>query len=158
MAPRNNETQIRRMWLASNIGLAAAGAVDDIMTLTAMYRLRIRGWDFVCQIGQWEPTAVGGRVMGNGEITRAITSQTDFGLQVARTVIHGIQDILAADYVGGVGSPIATLRRWLTKEEANQLGLVLDYGESINVINELEQVGAGASGHSIHGYFFYDQI
>jgi len=158
MAPRNNETQIRRMWLASNIGLVAAGTVDAIMTMTAMYRLRIRGWDFVCQIGQADLTAVAGRAMGNGEVTRAIISQTDYGLQVARTIVLSLSDIAAADNVGSCGSPIAELRRWLSKEEANALGLVLDYGESINVINELEQVGAGGSGHSIHGYFYYDQI
>lgn len=153
-----NETQIRRHWLTSAIGLVAAGAVQDILTFTAMYRLRIRGWDFVLNITEFTPTAVPGRVHSMAEVTRSTEHFTDYGLQVVRCGLLGMADVLAADHVGMGGEASAYLKRFLSVEEANKLGLVLDYGEAIRVIHDLEQVGAGGTGSNVHGYFFYDQI
>ena len=156
--PPNRNIQIRRQWVASNIGLVAAGAVAAVLTMTATQPIRIRGWDFAAQIGQFEPTGLPFRVLGMCEVTRATVHWTDYGLQVIRNVLHAVNDVAMAEFVGGAGEAQANLTRYLTKLEADELGLVLDYGESIRVIHDLEQVGAGGSGYSVHGYFFYEPL
>ena len=65
------------------------------------------------------------------ELSRASERNTNFTLGKISQVVQSLQDVGAADNVGVYQSGNNQLERYLTRAEADELGLVLDYGESL---------------------------
>lgn len=138
--------------------LVAAGSDIGTGIFTVTNRVIIRGWDFESMIQRFTPSIVVAAAYMRCEVTRATTMNTDFVLDSAAAVYLPLQDVAGADYVGAAGSLIAKLERHLSTQEAEELGLVLDYGESIRILQALTQVAAGATEAVTYGFFLYQDI
>lgn len=154
-------TKILRDYFQMLIDLtAAAGEPLDgeiIHTLTATRRLRIRGWKtstyFECALGD----SYQSRAFGCVEITRAAATNSNFRLDAATYNAINNCNIAQNEIVGGTIQN-ATMERYLSVEEANSLGLVLDYGESIRCIATLHKRLTGKYDVRIHNLFFYEEF
>lgn len=154
MAP---QAQVFRYYLSDVPALVAAGAIGHILTFTAIRKIRIRGWKFHLDIRQFVPTAVGARCYLSEYITRAAAVPGNFDLDYASIEAIPLVNVAGTDYVGLGGLFGTNLERYLSREEADDLGLLLDYGESIRCIGTFTQVAAGVSGAVVSGYFFYEE-
>ena len=139
----------------ANIGV---GAEIDEIVLTAYRRLLIRGWSFAGMVHFTGNPAVGERCMTCGEITKATARSTNFTLQHANGICLAVGDLAGADNVGGIGTPVANLHAFFSKEEAKELGLTLDYGESIRLSVCSTVAVGGDGGCEWGGVFWYQEI
>lgn len=150
--------QMKRQYVGGVSTLVAAGNVDTTGVMTVSNRVIVRGWDFNAVIYRFTPGEVAAAAWMRNEITRATTINTNFGLAVATTVVLPVQNVAGADYIGTAGTGISVIARHLSQKEAEDLGLVLDYGESIRMLQRLYQVGTGATEARFDGFFFYQDI
>lgn len=126
-------------------------------TFTANRKLRVRGWKYVMQMTAHSQTTASAALQCTGEITRATALSTNYALDTCNGVIQGIQNVGATDLVGGyaLGNPV--MERYLSKSEADELGLLLDYGESLRAILTIT-VGACTVVASMFGLIFYEEV
>ncbi len=139
-------------------GLGAEGISTTVITMTSSRRLRVVGWCFDVKMIRFSPAAVVGGYAVGLEITRATEADTNYGLDRGDISGSVISDVAAADIVGGVGQTNLQLKRHLSDREADDLGLILDYGESIRCIGTLTQAGVGATQAQISGFFYYEEV
>ena len=152
-------TQLMKRHFVDGVStLAVAGSQLATGIFTVTNRVIIRGWDIESIIQRFTPGAVTAAAYARCEITRAATLNTDFVLDSAASVLVPLIDIAGADHVGIAGSPVAKLERHLSKQEAEELGLVLDYGESIRCLQMLTQVAIGVTEAVFYGFFLYQDI
>lgn len=135
---------------------AGAGVLEEVFTATRP--IRIVGWKIAASITQMGLTAVLGGVTIVGEVTRATALATDFALDIARCSFVDTSDVAGTEGTGGGGNTEAILERYLTDKEADDLGLLLDYGESIRFISAMTQAVAGVSAGVVMGIWFYEEV
>lgn len=155
--PRRN-TQVMRQFGSCGTTNTGVGAEECTVTFTAWRKLRIRGWSFGVMGWLTGNPVVNQRLTVCAEITRATARSTNATIQHGNAMCQATGNVGGTDNVGGISAAVVHLERYLTESEADELGLLLDYGESIRIIMcTTVAVGGNAAG-SLGGVFLYQEV
>jgi len=140
------------------IVIGVGTAPESIQTFTAARPLLVVGWDIVCRIMFSGATVVGSRGIGSGYISRDRTGKTPWDLQTTRAEVHAFQNIAGTDTAGVLHTEPPPLRMWFTVKEAEDLGLLLGYGDSIYVVLGAEVKSSGTTSFIAKGVIYYYEV
>ncbi|MBA7714793.1 hypothetical protein ES703_123825 [subsurface metagenome] len=135
-----------------------AGANEAADAFTATRRLRIRGWKFCIGAGFWRPTALAdvGEVIA--EVSRANARNTNFILDRAEYQMIHKTDLAVADVVGMAVTGHSLMERHLARAQSDELGLLLDYGESVWALSCAYNTQPDGIQAVLSGFFEYEEM
>lgn len=151
-------TQVYREAMGTNIAQVNVGTSQAIVTFTATRKLRIRGWSFAYTANAYGFALCTDSAEAYVELTRSVATLTNFGLDTRKALFLPYCDVAAADIVGGTNVIAAQMERYLTPSEADELGLLLDYGESIRLIVVATCVAGANVRSNVQGHLFYEEV
>mgnify|MGYP001198247586 CR=1 FL=1 len=142
----------KRHWLQADVDQAGTGTDDNVDVFTADRAIRILGWKIV----NYSNIQCGDEVGLTG-YCRSILSrdplapENDYILDFCGISAANASNVAWTEVVGASGNGYACMERHLDRKEANELGLLLDYGESIALHTRAHIGGAAAANATCYG-------
>jgi len=150
-------TQIYRQYQTLVLSQTGAGNAESSFAFTATRKIRIRGW-VMPSAASLSSVGVTSRGYVELEVTRSVAQGTNFLLDKDELMVVPYLDVAQAEIVGGTSSQRTKLERHLTRQEADDLGLLLDYGETIRAFSKGTVVGSGTLTVNGSCTFFYEEV
>lgn len=146
-----------------DVDQTGTGTTQGTHTWTVTRPTRILGWKFINMSNFSIGDEVGINGYVHGSVNRdAVNLESDYVLDECCQMMSGITDVAHAELVGGGAHGEGVMERHLERKEADELGLLLDYGESISV-HIISHLGGAVAANSaaygrIHGFFIYEEL
>lgn len=143
-------------WHTKNI--ATGDTWDCNIVFLPPQPIRIRGWKVVvCLSTIWQGTQLG-YVGGCCEVTRGTTCFTDAALDRCFTHWSTVGNLAQNEVAGACGSGFTRMNELYDRQTCDDLGLLLDLGESIAVHSNIHNcIGVPASA-TVSVIWFYEEV
>ena len=143
---------------AESIATGVSSEVD-YYTFTAARPVLVVGWFLHSRLYKTSgPTAAMERLIGSIYVTRDKQCCTMWDYQSSRSELSVILNVAATDIVDLLNIQGPPLDRWFTDKEAENMGLLLGYGESLHFAVGCEVKVAGNGSNIIKGYMYYKEV
>ena len=131
---------------------------DCNLVFTPLQPVRIRGWIVVVSLNTiWQGTQLG-YFGGCCEVTRGTTSFTDASLDRCFTHWSTVGNLAQNEVAGACGSGTCRMKELYDRQTCDDLGLLLDAGESIAVHSNIHNcIGVQASA-TVSVIWFYEEV